>query len=65
MTQVVVAVATVLGPAADALAAENVGAARAAVAAHLDFVETALAEQVKAEGHEAVARQRLERLGER
>ncbi|MGR3793837.1 FadR/GntR family transcriptional regulator [Vannielia sp. SX4] len=46
---------------AAAVLARDPGAARAAVEAHLDFVEQALAEQVKAEAHEAVARQRLER----
>lgn len=35
-------------------------AARAAVTAHLDFVETALSRQIKAEKNEDIARQRLE-----
>ncbi|MEY4697337.1 MAG: hypothetical protein RIT14_1765 [Pseudomonadota bacterium] len=42
-----------------ALQARDPAAARAAVAAHLDFVETALAEQIKADRNEAIARQRL------
>ncbi|QDC08834.1 FCD domain-containing protein [Oceanicola sp. D3] len=48
---------------AAAILGRDPAAARAAVEAHLDFVEQALAEQVKAEGHEAVARQRLEKMG--
>ncbi len=44
----------------DALQARDGAAARAAVAAHLDFVEAAMLAQRKAERNEAVARQRLE-----
>lgn len=44
----------------DALQARDPVAARAAVEAHLDYVERALADQLKAERNEAVARQRLE-----
>lgn len=43
-----------------ALQARDAVAARAAVEAHLGFVETALSEQLRAERNEAVARQRLE-----
>jgi GntR family transcriptional repressor for pyruvate dehydrogenase complex len=43
-----------------ALQARDPAAARAAVEAHLGFVETALSEQLRAERNEAVARQRLE-----
>ncbi|WP_102109502.1 FadR/GntR family transcriptional regulator [Oceaniglobus roseus] len=43
-----------------ALQARDGAAARAAVADHLTFVETALADQVKAERNEVIARQRLE-----
>ncbi|WP_434614650.1 FCD domain-containing protein [Tabrizicola sp. M-4] len=43
-----------------ALQARDPAAARAAVEAHLGFVETALSEQFRAERNEAVARQRLE-----
>lgn len=43
-----------------AIKARDPGAARAAVEAHLDFVETALAEQLRAERNETIARQRLE-----
>lgn len=43
-----------------ALQARDPAAARAAVEAHLGFVETALAEQGRAARNEAVARQRLE-----
>ena len=35
-------------------------AARAATAAHMDFVEQSLAEQAKADRNEAIARQRIE-----
>ena len=42
-----------------ALQARDPAAARAAVEAHLGFVETALAELGKADRHEAIARQRL------
>jgi GntR family transcriptional repressor for pyruvate dehydrogenase complex len=45
---------------ANALLARDPAAARAAVNTHLDFVEVALAEQLKAEKHEAIARQRLD-----
>ena len=43
-----------------ALQARDPAAARAAVEAHLGFVESALSEQLRAERNEAVARQRLE-----
>jgi GntR family transcriptional regulator, transcriptional repressor for pyruvate dehydrogenase complex len=43
-----------------ALQARDPAAARAAVAAHLDFVERALADQQRTQRNEAVARQRLE-----
>jgi GntR family transcriptional regulator, transcriptional repressor for pyruvate dehydrogenase complex len=43
-----------------ALQARDPAAARAAISAHLDFVETALADQLKAEKNEAIARQRYE-----
>jgi GntR family transcriptional regulator, transcriptional repressor for pyruvate dehydrogenase complex len=44
----------------DALQARDPVAARDAVEAHLNYVERSLADQLKAERHEAVARQRLE-----
>ena len=44
----------------DALQARNPEAARAAIEAHLDYVEQALNEQLKADRNEAVARQRFE-----
>lgn len=44
----------------DALLRRDPVAARAAVTAHLDFVERALADKRKAEAHETIARQRLE-----
>ncbi len=44
----------------DALQARDPAAARAAVAAHLDFVENALAGQRKADQNEAVAKRRME-----
>ncbi|WP_050527760.1 FadR/GntR family transcriptional regulator [Pseudorhodobacter aquimaris] len=43
----------------EGLQARDPATARAAVATHLDFVEKALAEQLKAERHEAIAQQRL------
>ena len=43
-----------------AIQARDPQAARAAAAAHMDYVELALAEQAKAERNEAVARQRIE-----
>jgi len=43
-----------------AIQARDPVAARAAVAAHLGFVETAMADQIKASRNEAVARQRLQ-----
>lgn len=43
-----------------ALQARDPVAARAAIAAHMDYVEEALAEQAKAERNEAVARLRIE-----
>jgi len=43
-----------------ALQARDATGARAAVEAHLDYVARALADQQKAERHEAIARQRLE-----
>lgn len=43
-----------------ALQARDPAAARAAVEAHLDFVERALADQARTQRNEAVARQRLE-----
>lgn len=45
----------------DALQARDAAGARAAVAAHLDFVEAALSADRKAEKNEAIARQRLDR----
>lgn len=42
------------------LQARDSAAARAAVEAHLDYVEKSLAEQIRAEKHEAIARQRFE-----
>ncbi|QCO56745.1 FCD domain-containing protein (plasmid) [Pseudorhodobacter turbinis] len=42
-----------------ALQSRDPAAARAAIDTHLDFVETALTEQLKAERHEAIAQQRL------
>lgn len=44
----------------DALLRRDPKAARAAVTAHLDFVERALADKRKADAHETIARQRLE-----
>lgn len=44
----------------DALQARSPEAARAAINAHLDFVQEALTDQLKAEKHEAIARQRYE-----
>jgi len=44
----------------EALQLRDPGAARAAVNAHLDFVEVALGEQLKAERNEVIARQRLD-----
>ena len=43
-----------------AIQARNSAEARAAVAAHLGFVETAMADQIKAERHEAIAQLRLQ-----
>ena len=43
-----------------AIQARNPAEARAAVAAHLGFVETAMADQIKAERHEAIAQLRLQ-----
>lgn len=43
-----------------AIQTRNPGEARAAVAAHLGFVETAMADQIKAERHEAIAQLRLQ-----
>ena len=43
-----------------ALQARNPAEARAAVAAHLGFVETAMADQIKAGRHEAIAQLRLQ-----
>jgi len=43
-----------------AIQARNPTEARAAVAAHLGFVETAMADQIKAERHEAIAQLRLQ-----
>lgn len=43
-----------------ALQSRDPAAARAAVEAHLGYVEEALVEQIKAEKHEEIARQRLE-----
>ncbi|MBZ4021311.1 GntR family transcriptional regulator [Rhodobacter sp. TJ_12] len=48
-----------------AIQARDGAAARAAVAAHMDFVEVALAEQRKAERHEALARLRLQHQSEK
>ncbi|KMK65833.1 FCD domain-containing protein [Puniceibacterium sp. IMCC21224] len=45
-----------------ALQARDPAASRVAVEAHLDYVETALAEDRKAERHEEIARQRYERV---
>jgi GntR family transcriptional repressor for pyruvate dehydrogenase complex len=44
----------------DGLQARDPVAARAAVEAHLNYVEKSLAEQIKAEKNEAIARQRFE-----
>ncbi|HEX9859306.1 MAG TPA: FCD domain-containing protein [Paracoccaceae bacterium] len=44
----------------DALQARDPAGARAAIEAHLSYVEQALSEQIKAERNEAVARQRFE-----
>ncbi|WP_299673785.1 FCD domain-containing protein [uncultured Roseobacter sp.] len=44
----------------DSLQARDANATRAAVEAHLDYVETCLQDQVKAERNEEVARQRLD-----
>lgn len=44
----------------EALQARDPVAARAAVSSHLDYVETALTDQLKADRNEAVARQRYE-----
>lgn len=44
----------------DALQARDAGAARAAVTAHLDYVESALSDYKKAEQNEEIARQRFE-----
>jgi len=44
----------------EAIQARDPAASRAAVEAHLNFVEQALTEQKKAERHEAIARQRYE-----
>ncbi|SNR34028.1 FCD domain-containing protein [Puniceibacterium sediminis] len=46
----------------DALQARDPEAARAAVEAHLDYVEAALTENRKADRHEEIARQRFERI---
>ena len=43
-----------------AIQARDAAAARAAVAAHMDYVEQALQEQARSERNEAVARQRIE-----
>ena len=43
-----------------ALQARDGGAARAAIEAHLDYVEAALRDDVRAERNEAIARQRFE-----
>jgi GntR family transcriptional repressor for pyruvate dehydrogenase complex len=47
------------------LQARDPNAARVAVGLHLDFVEAALRDQLKAAQHEAIARQRLEHDGQR
>ena len=44
----------------DALQARDASAARAAVEAHLGYVETALFDQDKAERHEAIAQKRFD-----
>ncbi|MGR3270105.1 FCD domain-containing protein [Thalassococcus profundi] len=49
----------------DALQARDPAAARAAVEAHLDYVEIALRAERKADAHEEIARQRMERLSTR
>ena len=49
---------------AASIRARDPAAARAAVERHLDFVEQALAEQVRAEENEAVAKQRLDHARE-
>ena len=49
----------------DALQARDAEGARAAVAAHLDYVEQALRDQRRAERNEAIARQRLQQETER
>jgi len=49
----------------DALQARDAAGARAAVAAHMDYVEQALRDQRRAERNEAIARQRLQQETER
>jgi GntR family transcriptional regulator, transcriptional repressor for pyruvate dehydrogenase complex len=49
----------------DALQARDPAAARAAVTAHLDYVEGALADQKKFEQNEEIARQRMQHEGSR
>ena len=49
----------------DALQARDPSAARAAIEAHLDYVEIALRAERKADAHEEIARQRMERLSTR
>jgi GntR family transcriptional repressor for pyruvate dehydrogenase complex len=44
----------------DAIQARNPAAARAAIEAHLGFVETALRDQQRADAHETIAQQRLD-----
>ena len=46
----------------DGLQARDPDAARAAVEAHLDYVEASLSENRKADRHEEIARQRYERV---
>lgn len=48
-----------------AIQARDPAAARAAVAAHLDYVEQAFHDQMRAEKHESIARQRLEQEASR
>ncbi|MBM7069506.1 FadR/GntR family transcriptional regulator [Actibacterium sp. 188UL27-1] len=48
-----------------ALQSRDPDAARAAVEAHLDFVEIALKDQIKADRNEVIARQRLSKVDER
>jgi GntR family transcriptional repressor for pyruvate dehydrogenase complex len=48
-----------------AIQARDPAAARAAVGAHLTYVEQAFHDQIRAEKHESIARQRLEQEASR